>query len=209
MIGRSIIGSRWVYKIKYNSNGDIERLKVGLFAKRHIQIEGFDYTETFSPVAKIVSVRTLLAVALIKNWHTFQMDVSNVFLHENLVKDIYMNPSLGMLLSDDNKVCKLKKSLYNLKEANKNWYKKLTNFLTSFGFKQSKVDCTLFFKQISSSYTCLLIYVDDHIISSDRIKETNKLKGHLHIEFHIKNLGKIKYFLGIEVSQFAPRDIHI
>lgn len=106
-----------------------------------------------------------------------------------------------MLPSNDKRVCKLKKSLYGLKQANKNWYKKLTNALVSFGYTQSHVGYTLFFKNTESFYTCLLIYVDDLIISCDNETEINILKEHLYKQFYIKDLSKLKYFFGIKVSQ--------
>lgn len=84
---RKVIGLRWIYKVKHKSNGDIERLKVRLVAKGHTHIEGFDYNETFSPTAKIVSMRTLLTVASIKSWSVYQMDVSNAFLSDDLSKE--------------------------------------------------------------------------------------------------------------------------
>lgn len=103
---RKVIGSRWVYKVKYKSNEDIERLKARLMAKDHTQIEGFDYIEIFSHVAKIVSVRTVIAVASLKSWHIFQMNMSNVFLHGDLTEKIFMNLPPGMLSSNDTMVYK-------------------------------------------------------------------------------------------------------
>lgn len=95
------------------------------------------------------------------------MDVSNAFLHGDLSEEIYMSPPPGMLSTDDSRVYKLKKSLYGLKQANRNWYEKLTSALTKFEYKQSHSDYTLFFKSKNNSYTCLLIYVDDLIIVGD------------------------------------------
>ena len=200
---RKVVGSRWVYRIKHKPSGEIDRFKARLVAKGHTQIEGCDYFETFSPVAKITSVRTLLAVASIKNWNLYHMDVSNAFLHGDLQEDIYMTPPPGLLPPSDTRVCKLSKSIYGLKQANRNWYQKLSAVLLNFNYTQSEVDHTLFFQSTETSYSCLLVYVDDLIITGNDPTAIDALKLHLHRHFNIKDLGKLKYFLGIEVSQSA------
>lgn len=109
--------SRWVYKIKHESVGCIERFKVRLVAKGYNQIEGLDYLDTFSPVAKLTTITCVLPLASINNWHLHLLNVSNVFLHCELHEDIYMIILPGVQTSKPNQVCKLVKSLYDLKQA--------------------------------------------------------------------------------------------
>jgi hypothetical protein len=122
---KSVVGCRWVYNIKTNSNGSIERYKARLVAKGYSPQYGMNYEETFAPVVKMTTIHTLIVVALVRQWHISQLDVKNAFLNGDLQEEFYMAPPPGVS-HDSGYVCKLKKTLYGLKQAPRAWFE---NFL--------------------------------------------------------------------------------
>ncbi|GJU34759.1 putative RNA-directed DNA polymerase [Tanacetum coccineum] len=159
---KQAIGSKWVWKVKYKSNGDIERFKARVVAKGFNQKEGIDYDETFSPVVKIVTVRCVLSIAIKNKWSLFQLDINNAFLYGDLEEEVYMNLPEGFCDKNEKKVA--------------NWLSHSAQGVILFSF-----------------------YVDDIIVTGNNIDEINKFKQFLSSKFLIKDLGKLKYFLGIEV----------
>ncbi|RVW41167.1 Retrovirus-related Pol polyprotein from transposon RE2 [Vitis vinifera] len=199
--GKRALGSQWVYRTKYFSNGDIERLKSRLVVLGNHQEAGIDYHETFSPVAKMTTVRAFLAIAASKNWELHQMDVHNAFLHGDLEEEVYMKLPPGFERSDPNLVCRLRKSLYGLKQAPRCWFSKLVTALKGYGFLQSYSDYSLFTYTTGNVQINVLVYVDDLIISGNDSAALKTFKAYLSDCFKMKDLGVLKYFLGIEVAR--------
>ncbi|XP_059315208.1 retrovirus-related Pol polyprotein from transposon RE1 isoform X2 [Lycium ferocissimum] len=200
--GKKPIGCRWIYKIKYKSNGEVERFKARLVAKGYSQKEGLDYGETFSPVAKMVTVRSVIALAAAKHWFIYQMDVHNAFLNGDLVEEVYMQVPEGFARQEGNtKVCKLHKSLYGLKQAPRQWNLKLTESLVQMGFQQSHFDYSLFTRKSGSDIVIILVYVDDLLITGNNVKLLCSTRKDLQNRFKMKDLGEFKFFLGIECAR--------
>ncbi|WJZ97935.1 hypothetical protein VitviT2T_016503 [Vitis vinifera] len=174
-----------------------------LVAKGYTQTYGIDYTETFAPVAKINIVRVLLSLAANLDWPLQQFDVKNVFLHGKLSEEVYMDLPPGCMVSEKQcqKVCKLKKSLYGLKQSPRAWFGRFTKSMRAFGYRQSNSDHTLFLKKQHGKITALIVYVDDMVVTGNDPEERKVLQNYLSREFEMKDLGPLKYFLGIEVSQ--------
>ena len=199
--GKKALGTRWVYKIKYNSDGSIERHKARLVVLGNHQIAGIDYKETFAPVAKMVTVRAFLAVGASKNWEIHQMDVHNAFLHGDLHEEVCIKLPPGFQSSYPNMVCRLRKSLYGLRQAPRCWFSKLATALKAYGFLQSYADYSLFTLTRGGVHINVLVYVDDLIISGNDSAALKAFKSYLSTCFHMKDLGVLKYFLGIEVAR--------
>ncbi|RVW82645.1 Retrovirus-related Pol polyprotein from transposon RE1 [Vitis vinifera] len=200
--GQKTVGCKWVFSIKYKVDGTIERYKARLVAKGFTQTYGVDYQETFSPVAKLNTVRVLLSLAANLDWPLHQFDVKNAFLHGDLEEDIYMDiPSGYVANTEGNIVCKLQRTLYGLKQSPRAWFGRFSTTMKKYGFQQSNSDHTLFLKHRQGKLTTLIVYVDDMIITGDDSKEIARLQEQLASEFEMKNLGGLKYFLGIEVAR--------
>ena len=206
---KKAIGCKWVFKIKYNADGTVERYKARLVAKGYTQQEGIDYTETFSPVAKLNSVKLLLSLAAILGWSLTQLDISNEFLNGDLDEEIYMKlpPGYSSKKGDLHTVCKLEKSIYGLKQASRQWFLKFQSTLLGLGFNHLHSDHTCFLKHTDGAFLCVLVYVDDIIIPSNNDSVVTALKLQLHSHFKLCDLGALKYFLGLEIARSSERYI--
>nr|KYP33098.1 Retrovirus-related Pol polyprotein from transposon TNT 1-94 [Cajanus cajan] len=203
MHGKSTVGCRWVFTIKHKADGSGERYKARLVAKGYTQSYGVDYQETFAPVAKLNTVRVLLSLlAANQDWPLLQFDVKIAFLHGDLMEEVYMDLPPGIpKYSSIPMVRKLKKALYGLKQSPRAWFGRFTKSMTSFGYTQSNSDRTLFLKNNQGKITALIIYVDDMIVTRNDPDEISSLHKSLASEFDMKQLGDLKYFLGIEVAR--------
>ncbi|CAA7020014.1 unnamed protein product [Microthlaspi erraticum] len=196
------VSCKWVYRIKRKRDGNIDRHKARLVARGFSQKYGEDYDETFSPVAKMTTVRTLLSLAASFGWKLWQLDVKNAFLYGELDKEIYMEQPLGYISQEHpDYVCKLKKALYGLKQAPRAWYGKLAQFLQFCGYSPSNSDPSLFFKKNGGVHVVVLLYVDDLIITGNDEAEIARLQEDMSIRFEMKMLGELNNFLGLEVER--------
>ncbi|CAI7873792.1 unnamed protein product [Closterium sp. NIES-53] len=198
--GRKAITSKWLFKIKSDADGKIERYKSGLVAKGYQQKEKVDYKELFAPVVMPTTLRTLLAGAAIKGWVVKQMDVTTAFLNGVLEEEIFMAQPEGF---DDGsgRVLRLKKALYGLKQAPRQWYLKLRGVLEEIGFTPSTADHSLFILGEGEQRSFMVVYVDDILIfspSSDLVKEV-MLK--LQDNFKCKALGDVSFYLGLHIER--------
>lgn len=201
--GKKTVGCRWLFTVKHNADGSVERLKARLVARGYTQTYGIDYQETFAPVAKQNTIRVLLFLAANSNWPLHQLDVKNAFLNGELSEEVYMDIPPGFEDQQTRgKVCKLKKSLYGLKQSPLAWFSRFSQVLKKFGYSQSQAYHTLFSKLSQDGrITILSVYVDDIVITGDNHEDIISLKKVLASEFEVKDLGNLKYFLGMEVSR--------
>ena len=165
--GKKSIGCRWVFVVKVNLDGSVARLKARLVAKGYAQTYGVDYFDTFSPVAKMTSVRLFISLAATHNWDLHQLDIKNAFLHGDLQEEVYMDqPPEFVAQGEIGKVCRLRKSLYGLKQSPRAWFGKFNQAVVKFGLQKSKSDHSI-------SYIILLVvYVDDIVITASFIQRT-------------------------------------
>ncbi|XP_076946700.1 receptor-like protein EIX2 [Bidens hawaiensis] len=198
----NVIRCMWIFKQKLKSDGSLEWYKARLVGDGRSQQIGVDCSETFSPVVKPATIRTVLSLALSYNWDITQLDVKNAFLHGHLYKTVFMNQPPGF--RDKNfpdHVCRLKKSLYDFKQASRAWYQRFTDYVTHLGFRPSSSDHSLFIYRHGIHTAYILLYVDDIIMVTSSPKLKHHFMSHLSSEFVMKDLGPLSYFLGIAVTR--------
>ncbi len=197
---RKTVGSKWIYKIKIKADGSIERYKARLVAQGYTQKFGVDYDETFCPVVRMESFRTILASAIQKDLKLHQIDVTTAFLNGELEEEVYMKQPQGFILEGQEKlVCRLNKSIYGLKQSPRCWNTALHRKLDDMGFVQSTSDPCVYKKDSGGDIFIIGVYVDDIVLAGKTDREIGEVKTALSASFDIKDLGKLHHFLGMNI----------
>ena len=202
--GSNTIGCKWVFRRKYRTNGTIQTFKARLVVKGFRQREGIDYFDTYALVARITSIRMLIALSSIYKLVVHQMVVKTAFLNRDLDEQVYMDQSEGfMLLGNEKKVCKLVKSLYGLKQAPKQWHEKFDTVILVNGFKHNRADKCVYSKFTSEYGVIVCLYVDDMLIFGTNMLGVCETKKYLASVFKIKDLNEADTILGIKVKRHS------
>ncbi|GJT56475.1 ribonuclease H-like domain-containing protein [Tanacetum coccineum] len=200
--GVNMVRSMWLFKHKFHADGTLSRYKARLVANGSSQQLGVDFDETFSPVVKPATIRTVLSLAVSRQWPIHQLDVKNAFLNGDLSETVYMHQPPGFV---DNRyphhVCLLQRSLYGLKQAPRAWFQRFAGYATRAGFYHSRCDSSLFIYRQGSQVAYLLIYVDDIILTASCPALLQQIIGSLNNEFDMTDLGALNYFLGISADR--------
>ncbi|GKA70259.1 retrotransposon protein, putative, ty1-copia subclass [Tanacetum coccineum] len=200
------VGSKWLFKKKTDMDGAVHTYKARLVAKGYTQTPGIDYEETFSPVADIRAIRILIAITAFYDYEIWQMDVKTAFLNGYLSEEVYMEQPEGFVNPKyPNRVCKLKRSIYGLKQASRQWNKRFDDEIKKFGFSQNADEPCVYLKASGSNVTFLILYVDDILIMGNNIPMLQGVKSYLGRCFAMKDLGEAAYILGIKIYRDRSR----
>lgn len=194
------ITCKWVFKVKRDERGHIERYKARLVARGFLQRAGIDYDESFAPVAKFQSIRLILALAAAYDLELHQMDVKTAFLYGSLDRDVFMEQPEGYN-SDGSKVWKLHKSLYGLKQAPRSWYHELHHSLLKIGFIRTLSDHSIYVRRDNNGLIIVGVYVDDLTIAAERLSTLQDFKSSLSDTYSMKDMGPLHFILGLQVER--------
>ena len=196
------IGCTWVYKRKRGIDEKFETFKERLVVKWYTQKEGIDYKETFSPVVMLKSIKILLSIAAHYGYEIWQMDVKIAFLNDNLDEEIYMmQPEDFIAKNQEHMVCKLKRSIYGLKQASRSWNIRFDQAIKSFGFKQNLDEPCVYERHQDNVVMFLVLYVDDILLIGNDVGVMLSVKIWLSSQFDVKDLGKANHILGIKLGR--------
>jgi len=194
------LGCKWVFKTKRDSQGNIERYKARLVAKGFTQKDGINYKETFSPVSKKDSFRIIMALVAHYDLELHQMDVKTAFLNGDLEEDVYMDQPVRFAEEGkEHMVCKLKRSIYGLKQASRQWYLKLNDSIVSFRFKKNIIHRCIYLKVSGSKFIFLIMYVDDILLATNDLGLLSETKRFLSNNFEMKDMCEAYYVIGTEI----------
>ena len=192
---------KWVFKLKRDINGSVERFKARLVAKGFRQREGVDFDEVFAPVSKYATLRALLAKVASEDMELHQLDIKTAFLNGELEEDVYVQQAPGYEEGAKDVACHLHRALYGLRQAPRTWHMRLKEELESMGFTASEADPGLYLLQKESGSAYILVYVDDMLIAAGDLQSIKKIKGALMSAFDARDLGEASLFLGMAIER--------
>lgn len=199
--GRKALPVKWVYKVKRDPNGNLERFKARLVVKGFKQRPGIDYGEVFAPVSKHTTFRTLMGFVALRDLELHHLDIKTAFLNGVLEEELWMEQPEGYKQGDGKLACRLLKSLYGLKQSPRCWHTRLKSELESYGFVQSVADPGLFILSLSDDTVFVLMYVDDLLVAAKLMHNVNTVKAKLRKSFDCRDLGEATQFLNIHITR--------
>ncbi|KAK9083413.1 hypothetical protein Scep_029884 [Stephania cephalantha] len=196
---QNIVGNKWIFFVKKNLDGSVNRYITRLVAKGFKQVPVSDFSETYSPVVKASTIRVIRSLAVHFRWSICKLDINNAFLNGNLEEEVYTNQPEGSVdTSKPDYVCKLKRALYGIRQSPTAWFDRLKSTLVSWGFTNTKSDNSLFIQRVGKSVLYILVYVDDIIVTGSHPDMIKSFICTLHITFALKDIGELSLFLGME-----------
>jgi hypothetical protein len=205
--GRRVIGLKWVFKLKRNEHGAVVKYKAILVLKGYAQRRGIGYNEVFAPVAKLDTVRLLIALVAHKGWEMHHLDVKSTFLIGDMLEEVFMEQPVGFIKKgSERNVLKLKKTLYGLHQAPRAWNAKLDGTLTELSFTRSPSKPSIYTRKADQYQLVMGVYVDDLVIIGVESVDIRKFKEEMSDAFKMSDLRILRYYLGIEVDQTPEWD---